>query len=207
MFIVKNTKSNFVLGEQPDFSIPASSHSIPSAAPRDPSAVFLQNAKAQQTANGGHFPVTAPVSYPSQQFGDKLEKKVLEINETLACSDDTGQHTFIEVETFGALMKLLENSKFYHASAITEEMTLLVLVKLVHWPAPNRFPALDVLRRFLVHPKAGKAIAASGLDVVDILVSLGVQADIPRPAQMLGLQAYCNLFRFPEFHGRLMDSL
>lgn len=210
MFIVKNTKSDFVLGEQPDFSSPkptTSSHSIASAAPRDPAAVFLQNAKAQQKANGSHFPVTTPVSYPSQQFADKLEKKVFDINETLACSDDTGHHTFVEAELFGAMMKLLENSKFYHASNITEDMVVLVLGKLVHWPAAFRFPALDVLRRLLVHPKAGKAIAATGLDVVDILLSDGLQADLPRPAQMLGLQAYCNLFRFAEFHGRLLDCL
>jgi len=99
---------------------------------------------------------------------------------------------------------LAETSR-YHASTFTQG-ELAVFQKLLSWPENLRFPGLDLLRSFVLHPNVAKNWANNAA-FVPFLLQQGLSAKANSPTNiMLGARVFANMFSNSDFENLLWNN-
>lgn len=100
-----------------------------------------------------------------------------------------------------AIVETLQATSRYHASSFAAADFALV-GKLCSWPAPQLFPALDLLRMLLLHPDAARHYAGPGQTALWAALQAAAAGGPPLPANLVtATRTAVNTFR----HSALQD--
>lgn len=176
------------------------SSSAPAPAPPAPTTLSTTNGSSTAPSPYVHFPNRAMVYFDQSNF-DGISKKLNEFSAQLASSgsDQAGKALSADGRDAGlvdSLIRTLKDTSRYHATTFASD-ELRVVSKLLTWPAPMRFPVLDLVRSMAVHQSGAAYFAQPAVwNVLEgvLLESLKDTAVVPN--QMLALRVLANLFHF-----------
>jgi len=94
----------------------------------------------------------------------------------------------------------IQQTSHYHSSTF-DQQEFLVLLKLIQWPAQDRFPALDIARLAALHPVASSHYAdafSNGQEdsIMDILLSYLMDDSLPATNSQMIWRFLVNMFKW-----------
>eukprot|EP00286_Rhodomonas_abbreviata_P027252 CAMPEP_0181306956 /NCGR_PEP_ID=MMETSP1101-20121128/10593_1 /TAXON_ID=46948 /ORGANISM="Rhodomonas abbreviata, Strain Caron Lab Isolate" /LENGTH=345 /DNA_ID=CAMNT_0023413081 /DNA_START=65 /DNA_END=1103 /DNA_ORIENTATION=+ len=134
---------------------------------------------------------------------DAIEKKALEFNEAVRGSMEDGVSDRAMSDAEVPLLKELIAIAFGkdNLARPSPEAYTLLSSKLLHWPTPQLFPILDVIRMLALNAYAAKHLSSSAANAsFNLLLSLaastaGPPDKVPAPTRLMALRLYTNCFR------------
>jgi len=142
-------------------------------------------------------------TFPQKQFLyfetlslSNLQKKLTEFNAQLEQENAQCHLTQKELSAISRIIQILSETSRYHGSSFYPQDSVLLVKLLNSWPPNFRFPVLDLIRMYVLHPSGSEGMKEG---LIELLLKELVCVEAPIINNVIfSLRIIANLFRHPS---------